>query len=140
MKLFAPVACLSLVLLFLGCGPSGPQIVHVVGSITVGGKPAEGAILYFHPATDALSTASATAKPDGTFVVMYNSAEGIPVGKYKVTAIWPDPAKKPTQAQLMMGTAEVGPDLLKGKYATKAGTSLEVDITGQTKELPAFNL
>ena len=32
-----------------GCGPAGPTLVPAKGTITVDGKPADGAMLIFHP-------------------------------------------------------------------------------------------
>jgi hypothetical protein len=64
---------------------------------------------------------------------------GITKGKYAVTAIWPDPAVKPTPAQMMQGTFEQGPDLLKGKYSNKQSTPLQIEITSAA-ELPAIEL
>ena len=122
-----------------GCG-SSPRLVPVSGSVTVNGKPAEGAIVMFHPTDPAVATASAVAEADGTFKIVSGGEPGLLVGKYQVTVMWPDPTKQPTQAQIMMGTAEPGPDLLKGKYSSKAVTKLTADITASTKTLPPFEL
>ena len=130
----------SLLIFALGCDTAGLKLVQVTGTISVNKKPADGAIIYFHPNDAGLSSASAVAKSDGTFDIMYNGEKGIPAGNYKVTVMWPDPAKKPSESQIMMGTAEVGPDLLKGKYATKAASSLKAEITTSTQTLPPFDL
>jgi hypothetical protein len=136
---FASAMCLAAMVVFSGCN-NGPKLVPVSGSITVNSKPAEGALIYFHPSSETEPTASGVAAADGSFEPMTNGEKGLFVGSYKVTVIWPDPSKKPTPAQLMMGTAEVGPDLLKGKYAAKKDTTLNVEVKSDTKTIPAFNL
>jgi hypothetical protein len=122
-----------------GCG-SSPRLIPVSGSITVKGKPAEGAILMFHPASPTDATGSAVAEADGNFKIVSGGEPGLLQGKYQVTVIWPDPTKKPTQAQIMMGTAEPGPDLLKDKYSSKATSPLSAEITPASTKLPPFEL
>ena len=141
MKSYCSVLLLVSILFlgFAGCS-SSPRLVPVTGSVTVGGKPAVGAIVMFHPADPAAATASAVAEADGTFKIVSGGEPGILAGKYQVTVMWPDPDKQPTQAQIMMGTAEPGPDLLKGKYSTKAVTKLTADITSSTTTLPPLDL
>lgn len=122
-----------------GCS-GGPRLVPVTGKVTVGGKPAEGAVAMFHPEDARLTTSSATASADGTLTPVTNSQPGLIVGKYKVTLTYPDPSKKPTPAQLMMGTADAGPDLLKGKYGSKATTTLSIEVTPTSKTFGPFEL
>jgi hypothetical protein len=123
-----------------GCGGTGNNLVPVTGSVSVNGKPAGEASVLFHSEISDAVTPSAVTKADGTFTVMSGLEPGIAPGKYKVTIVWPDASKKPTQAQIMMGTAEPGPDLLKGKYAAKATTKLTAEVTSSTTALPAFEL
>jgi hypothetical protein len=131
---------LALTLVVL-CGCSkGPRLVPVTGKVTVGGKPAEGAVAMFHPDDSTLPVSSATATADGTLSPYTNSQPGLMEGHYKVTITYPDPTKKPTQAQIMMGTADVGPDLLKGKYGSKTTTTLSADVTAGMQTLPPFEL
>ena len=89
---------------------------------------------------DDSSFADFTADSTGAFKPISQSLAGMRAGHYKVTIVWPDPSKKPTEAQKMMGTADVGPDLLLGKYSLKSSTSLTVDITDSTTALPPFAL
>ena len=127
--------------LIVVCGCSrGPRLVPVTGKVTVAGKPAEGAIVMFHPNDATLPTGSATAAADGTISPFTNSEPGLMEGSYKVTIMYPDPSKKPTQAQIMMGTADVGPDLLKGKYASKGTTTLTAEVNASSNSLPPFEL
>lgn len=131
---------LALVMIILSGCSKGPRLVPVTGKVTVGGKPAEGAIAMFHPDDAQLPTSSATATADGTLNPYTNSEPGLMEGHYKVTITYPDPTKKPTQAQIMMGTADVGPDLLKGKYGAKATTPLSADVKAGVTTLPPFEL
>ena len=133
--------CLLLFTLFAisGCD-SSPKLVPVTGSVTVKGKPAEGAILMFHPGDPKAATASAVAEADGSFKIVSGGEPGLIQGKYQITVIWPDPSKKPTEAQIMMGTAEPGPDLLKGKYSSKTTSTLSAEITPALTKLPPFEL
>ncbi|MCA9157829.1 MAG: carboxypeptidase regulatory-like domain-containing protein [Pirellulaceae bacterium] len=134
------LALLSAISLMAGCN-FGPKLVPVTGSVTVKGKPAEGAVILLHPENEELTTASGVADAQGAFkLVSGPDSPGVRTGKYKVTITWPDPAIKPTPAQLMQGLFEPGPDLLKGKYATKAKTSLSVEITPDTTALPPYEL
>lgn len=128
-----------LCLLALGCG--GQQLPQVTGTITVDGKPAEGAVLLFHPnGGGATSIGSAVATSDGTYRIVSNQNPGIPPGKYLVTVSWPDPSYKPSERDVMLGTAELGPDLLKGRYIAKGKSDLEVEIDGTTKQLDPIEL
>lgn len=122
-----------------GCS-QGPRRVPVDGSVSVGGRPAEGAVVMFHPEDPALATASGVADSQGKFKLVSGAETGVPTGRYKVTVIWPDPSKKPTEAQVMMGTADAGPDLLKGKYASRESSPLSVEISDSTQTLPPFEL
>jgi hypothetical protein len=134
------VSFLVMICLMLSGCSNGPKRVLAVGSITVGGKPAEGAQILLHPQDETKQVASAVAEADGTFKLVSGGEPGILVGSYKVTVIWPDASKKPTQAQIMMGTADVGPDLLKGKYAVKSQSSLTAEVTAATTTLPPIAL
>jgi hypothetical protein len=122
----------------LGCG--GPKLVDVTGTITVDGRPAEGAALLFHPESGTGSVSSGVANSEGKFSLVSNMEKGVLPGRYKVTVIWPDPSRKPTETQIMMGTAEPGPDLLKGRYASKDKSGLTAEIVASSKALPPFEL
>jgi hypothetical protein len=130
---------LVLVAAVTGCGPAGPNLIPVKGTITVDGKPADGASLIFHPVAGKGSIASAAADASGAFSIMSNGNPGIVMGNYKVTAIWPDPAKKPKEITLG-GTIEDAPDLLGGKFVTVDKAATTVEITPATKQLAPIEL
>ena len=130
--------CLA-VTLTAGC--SGPNLINITGKITVDGAPAVGAVLYFHPVDiEGASVASGVAESNGVFKLNSNLNAGVLPGKYVVTVSWPDPSVKPTEKQKMMGNAEPGPDLLKGRYIMKEKSGLNAEISSSTKELPTFEL
>jgi len=105
------------------------------GSLFIGGQPAYGAYVTFHPASNVGMTKGnrpfARVEKDGRFTVTtYNSGDGTPVGSYQVTIIWPeDPeARGPS------------PDRLKGRYATPDKSELAVKVEATTKELPKWDI
>ncbi|MCA9133125.1 MAG: hypothetical protein KDA45_08215 [Planctomycetales bacterium] len=139
MKLVVIAGLLFGILLLSGCD-TAPKLVPVSGSVTVKGKEVAGAVVLFHPLDPELMPASGVTAGDGTFTLVSGPDAGIRPGKYKVTVTWPDPKFKPSKAAVMMGTAEDGPDLLKGRYATKDKTTLTAEIAADTTQLPPFEL
>jgi hypothetical protein len=122
-----------------GCGPKGPALVPAKGTITVDGKPADGASLIFHPVASKGAIASAAADAAGAFSVMSNGNPGIVTGTYKVTVTWPDPEKRPKEITLG-GTIQDAPDLLGGKFVTVDKAATTVEITPATKQLAPIEL
>lgn len=95
----------------------------------------------FHPTDNPEGvTAAGTTNADGRYVLSSGVDLGVLPGSYVVTVSWPDPNVKPTEAQMMMGTAEPGPDLLKGRYSSKQKSGLNVEITHSTTEIEPFML
>lgn len=94
----------------------------------------------FHAEDPEQVTVTGVADAAGIFTLVSGMDIGIAPGKYIVTVTWPDASKKPTQTQIMMGTDEPGPDLLKGKYSSKARTTLTAEIDDTTTTLPPFAL
>jgi hypothetical protein len=126
--------------LVTGCN-SGTDLVSVTGTITVDGAPADGAVILFHPEPSENKTvSSAVAKVDGTFVPVTDSEPGLPVGRYTLTVIWPDPAMKPTEQELMLGSDKTGEDLLKGRYVSKNQSTLTAEVTPTTTALTPLTL
>lgn len=131
---------ITILVLLAGCG-GGPELIQVKGKVTVDGEPAGGAVLLFHSTLEGqTSVSSATAMEDGTFTITTNTQPGIPVGTYTVTASWPDPEHKPSDTEIMMGTAEPGKDLLKGRYILREKSELSTTVDSSTIDLPPFEL
>lgn len=124
--------------LVTGCNSRG--LIEVSGSATVDGKPEAGVMLMFFPSEPNGVTASGVTDEQGKFTLTSGLDKGLVAGNYTVTATFPDPSVKPTAAQMMQGTAEPGPDLLKGKYINKANSSIKMEIKSGVKELPPIEL
>jgi len=101
----------------VGCGESGPKLVPVSGTVTLNGKPLEGASVAFQPDAslqDGLPAGDVTG-PDGNYRANTKGRSGVMPGKYKVvvTKTLIDPAKirpefkdDPAMAQLSLGPME----------------------------------
>jgi len=126
--------------LVAGCN-SGNDLVSVTGMITVDGAPADGAIILFHPEPSEKKTvSSAVANSDGTFSPVTDSETGLPVGRYRLTILWPDPAQRPTEQEIMLGSDKTGEDLLKGRYVSKEKSTLTAEVTSTTTALTPLTL
>jgi hypothetical protein len=114
----------------------------VRGKVVVGDKPAAGAVVMFHPEGGDLNDVPATgvAADDGTFTLATGDKPGARAGKYVITVVWPDPAKKPTQQQIMMGLAPDAPDVLAGRFATKQVSPLRAEVKPGENTLEPFDL
>jgi hypothetical protein len=123
-------------------GCSGERsLVEVGGSVMVDGKPADGATIMFFPeSSSARYVSTGQVGPDGKYSLTTELQPGIPLGKYQVTVIWPDPGQRAEGAKMFQGIAEEGPDLLKGKYALRMDSGLSADIIRGIKEIPRFDL
>jgi hypothetical protein len=133
---------IALVVITAGCD-RGLSLVKVQGKVTVDGKPANGAVILFHPQSQENgSVSSAVASDQGTFSPVTNGEPGIPAGVYQVTVSWPDPSVKKSEGAMQFGGGEEkdAPDLLKGRYMIKAQSGLTATIEQSTTELPAFEL
>ncbi len=81
---------LLLGLLLSGCGGgSRPALVEAVGTVTIDGKPLDGAVVVFQPIETSdpkfKRPARATTDAQGKFAPnAYGDAKGLPPGKYKV--------------------------------------------------------
>ena len=84
-KWFVAVACAMMGLSFVvGCGPGGPEIARVEGTITMDGKPVPGAMVLFVPIGGRPSGAETDA--NGKYVLEFGSAgrKGAIPGKNRV--------------------------------------------------------
>lgn len=131
---------IGLVAISSGCG-SGPRLYDIPGTITIDGTIPDGATVMFHPTDIKLGyVAIANIGPEEKYKVTCETKPGIPAGSYKVTVTWPDPAKKPSFANMNSGTMEDAPDLLKGAYASKHNTPLTMEVTSSMKEIPPITI
>ncbi|UUO04701.1 hypothetical protein M4951_15040 [Blastopirellula sp. J2-11] len=68
-----------------GCGPSGPDMGHVFGTVTYEGKPLPTGTVSFVPETEGQPMAFAQIQADGTYEAATKSfGKGVPVGNHRV--------------------------------------------------------
>jgi hypothetical protein len=125
--------------LLVGCGPSGPAMVKVSGTVTLDGAPVEGAAVMFAPAA-AGRPAQGTTDATGNFQLTTDKAgDGAQEGEYEVTV-----------AGVRTVGAAVNPDGTSGdpsqyreewflpkKYARRDTSGLRQTVT---KEMPPVEL
>jgi len=108
------------------------------GTVTVDGKPAEGAKIVFHPVSNRGSETVypfARAGADGTFrLTTYRTEDGAPAGEYVVTVVWPAPPNDPDDEPFS------GPDRLKGAYNDPKKPLLKSTIRAGDNHLPPLEL
>lgn len=118
-----------------GADPNAP--VPVRGQVRYRDRPAEGARVTFVPTgagDPAAPRPTAAVDADGTFRLTTKlSYDGAPPGRYAVTIVYPSPAKK-------VDDENVGPDLLRGKYANPKTTPLQAEVKAGPNELEPFRL
>jgi hypothetical protein len=118
------------------CHRGGRERVYpVAGKVYYRGKPAEGATITFvrHDTTDPRAKRpGGQVGPDGSFrLSTYASYDGAPAGRYAVTIVYPSSERKENGEN-------VGPDLLKGRYADPKTTPLSVEVKEETNNLEPF--
>ena len=125
------------------CGGQGLHPVH--GQVLYEGKPAAGAVVFFHPQDDHPSTAGAQGNPvtaadlpsgkvgpDGSFeLTTYKRGKGAPAGRYTVTVSWTGPSAA--------GDSD-GPNLLPARYLDPATSQLAVEVKEGDNKLQPFQL
>lgn len=130
------LATLLAIPLFAGCGGDARRPAHSVnGTLLIGGKPAAGAHLIFHPVEEGrIARAVGITKPDGSFrLTTYQSGDGAPQGEYAVTIFWPDPSLPADDCE--GGDLVKNHDLLCGLYASAAKTPLRATIGSESNEI-----
>ena len=123
-----------------GCGNSSdvsrPEVFPVSGLVLIGGKPAAGVTVNFHPQTassGAPLVPSATTEADGTFHLRtFAPADGAPQGDYVVTASWWTHSDGGDDAQPI--------DRLRGRYSNLTQSQLKAHVAAGPNELSPFVL
>lgn len=118
-----------------GCGQTSREtatVFPVEGRFTVNGKPASGALVSFIPQTPPAEgrraiPSQARADASGTFTLTtFHTADGAPEGDYKVTLYWPAPS--PAAAPHDDDDAPLGPDQLRGRFASADKSNLRAHV------------
>ena len=126
------------VLMLSGCGESGPQIVEVEGTVTMGGKPLEKIYVEFYPEKEGPQSTGIT-DASGRFVLQTKDGKqkGAPVGSHKVVI-----QDMSIMNTTFMGRAGEEVDLREGrkprtaeKYTNPMMTPARVEITGASKDV-----
>jgi hypothetical protein len=119
MKVRGIVFSLSL-LVAAGCGSGGPSLVPVSGTVTLDGKPLEGATITFIPdpsnAKPQTDGGDVTG-PGGTFASTYRNRAGLAPGKYKVVVTKPSDSAASGQA------SKLPSEITKSSYMANLATS-----------------
>lgn len=98
----ATTVAIALAPLVSGCGEGGPALVPVSGTVTINGKPLEGANVQFNPDLSSNKDgqyAEDTTGPEGNYKLMTKGRSGIVPGKYKVTISKPAVIASPKVAE-----------------------------------------
>ena len=136
------MVCPGVGFLVLLTGCSSQTALHPVrGKVLVNGRPAQGAVVVFHPASTAAADAprpAARVEADGTFALStFVPGDGAPAGDYVVAISWV--ARPPATAALTRANAPpIGK--LDPTYADPRRTPLRAQIAAGANEIPTFTL
>lgn len=122
--------------LFTGCGGKSTKVkvYPVSGEVFYKDKPAEGAVIHFHPVEKGAPPAFAVVQEDGSFVLStYTESDGAAAGDYHVTVTWRD--EKPGEGETI-----IGPDRLGERYSKRDATTLRATVTEGDNLLDPFKL
>jgi hypothetical protein len=127
--LFGLVSC--------GHGDRKEAVYRVTGKVLYQGNPAEGATVTFHALegdSAKMPKPGGQVQKDGEFrLSTYRSFDGAPAGSFAVTIIYPSADRKENDEN-------VGPDLLRGRYANPKTTPLRAEIGKQENRLGPFDI
>ena len=125
-----------------GCRKAAPQFesrptIPVEGQVLVGGRPAEGVQVFFHP-----HDASQRGKPrgvtdaEGRFRLRtYQDGDGAPAGEYAVTVYWPGPDNPQVPVE-----DRLPPDRLGERFMSPKDSLLRATVTAGSTTLPPFEI
>jgi hypothetical protein len=136
MRRFATMAALAVIFMFHGCGDGGPRRVPVSGTLTLNGKPLEGATVTFAPdPTNPVGTpGGAFTDKDGSYIAASDQRPGLAAGKYKVLvtkSALKNGAKVPDEFKddpMMAVTSGLTIELLPPAYSNANTSPLSLDV------------
>lgn len=143
------VACSVLCLVSIGCGPSGPPLGTVSGTVTMDGEPLSSALVTFTPAAGGRSS---TGKTDasGKYELAFVDSKGALIGSHNVSvttltevaASAPVSSDSEEYAKQAMGGGQSDYDSAKvtepipAKYNTATTLTFEVKPGSNTYDIP----
>jgi hypothetical protein len=122
-----------------GCGGSQPVATYPVkGKVLVGGEPAAGAFVVFHPRGGApapgVEKPTAQVGADGSFqLTTFDAADGAPSGPYTVTVEWYRLVGKGNDVQ-------AGPNVVPPEYGKPESTPIQVTVSEGDNALEPFQI
>lgn len=121
MKRFAwtTVPCLLLMSLLAGCGPKGPDVGQVSGTVTYKGKTLPTGTIVFIPEKEGSLMAFAEIRQDGTYIAGTEEfGPGVPLGKHRVMI----------SAFIDHGPEKSAEAILPEKYGSDRKSGLTADV------------
>jgi hypothetical protein len=116
------------------CGHRREKVYPVQGKVFVDGKPATGAVVFFHPESQIFTKGDqphGVVDGEGVFhLTTYKPKDGAPSGKYKITVFW---EKKPEHG-------DCGEIVPLEAYADPAASPLNAEVPKATTVLEPFYL
>ncbi len=132
-------------ILAIACGcrddesATGPVCYPVQGELRIDGRPAQGAMLKFLPATGAAQGQMPTALVDeaGRWTASYSQAgDGAPAGEYRVLVVWMELAPEGCLAFDRLGGRYCDPDHPVASIVVRAGENYIGPIGIHTQNEP----
>jgi hypothetical protein len=124
---------LGVLLLNLACGGRN-SVYPVSGKVLFDGKPAEGAVVQFHPKNKSGKVVVPVGRvgADGTFrLTSYKQDDGAPAGEYTVTVFWGVPSR---------GGDDYERILVPPRYLSPETSGLTAVVADHATELEPFQL
>lgn len=139
------ILCCAILLVISGCGRGRIPTYPVSGTVNVDARPADGAIIIFCPATagtelDSVRPAGKTDAAGKFQLTTFEPGDGAPAGEFKVLVKWPASTLAGDDRERRPGSANKGPDRLKGKYYNQESTPITATIQKGANDLPPFEL
>ncbi|MGN6134450.1 MAG: carboxypeptidase-like regulatory domain-containing protein [Aureliella sp.] len=136
----AHVPLLAVCVLALGCSagqdPNRPPTYPVRGTVTLNGKPVEGAVVTFQP-MEGKGSAVGSTDANGVYTLStFNPSDGALAGQYKVSIAKYEGGVSPTSSSTN-APGQLGPPGLPDDYAPPALTGNVSRPTGPKNLLPA---
>lgn len=131
----ATLLFLNLLVGCVGCGPSGPKLVDVTGSVTLDGKPVPNAIVTFNPDFAGGSNSLGKTDANGKYQLEFSQdRKGALVGKHLVEIV-----TKKVAASDMPDTGEPVANqyvAIPAKYRKRGALTVEVTDSSNIIDFP----